>query len=112
MSYKEIHTKTKKVVPEKKIINLGTPIQDRVLVEPALVEEKSAGGIIIPQTAQEKPQYGLIVAVGKNKDGSSLQVEVGDLVLYGIYAGIEIKIKGKDYLIMKEADLLLKLLKD
>ena len=81
------------------------PIADRVVVEPALAELKTAGGIIIPDTAKEKPQKGIIVAVGKGKKDEPMTVKVGDSVLYGKYAGTEITIDGKEYLIMKESDI-------
>ena len=83
-----------------------TPQGDRVLVEPAAAEEKTAGGIIIPDTAKEKPQKGHIVAVGpgKKKD-EPMTVKVGDKVLYGKYAGTEINIDGKEYLIMRQDDI-------
>ena len=82
-----------------------TPQGDRVLVEAAAAEEKTAGGIIIPDTAKEKPQKGIIVAVGpgKKKD-EPMTVKVGDKVLYGKYAGTEITIDGKEYLIMRQDD--------
>lgn len=81
------------------------PLADRVLVEPAAAEEKTAGGIIIPDTAKEKPQKGKIVAVGNGKVDEPLTVKEGDLVLYGKYAGTEINIEGNDYLIMRESDI-------
>ncbi len=81
------------------------PLADRVLVEPAAAEEKTAGGIIIPDTAKEKPQKGTIVAVGNGKPDEPMTVKVGDNVLYGKYAGTELNIEGKDYLIMRESDL-------
>ncbi len=81
------------------------PIADRVVVEPALAEEKTAGGIIIPDTAKEKPQKGTIVAVGNGKKDEPMTVKEGDVVLYGKYAGTEITIEGKEYLIMKESDI-------
>lgn len=81
------------------------PLADRVLVEPAAAEEKTAGGIIIPDTAKEKPQKGIIVAVGNGKPDEPMTVKEGDTVLYGKYAGTEINIEGKDYLIMREADI-------
>lgn len=80
------------------------PLADRVLVEPAPAEEKTAGGIIIPDTAKEKPQKGTIVAVGPGKKDEPMSVKVGDTVLYGKYAGTEITIDGVDYLIMRESD--------
>ena len=81
------------------------PLSDRVLVEPAVAEEKTAGGIIIPDTAKEKPQKGTIIAVGNGKKDEPITVKVGDSVLYGKYAGTEINIEGKDYLIMRESDI-------
>ena len=81
------------------------PLADRVVVEPSASEEKSAGGIIIPDTAKEKPQRGEIVAVGTGKKDESLEVKVGDHVLYGKYSGTEITIDGKEYLIMRESDI-------
>lgn len=82
------------------------PLADRVLVEPALAEQKTAGGIIIPDTAKEKPQKGSVVAVGGGKKDEPMTVKVGDLVLYGKYSGTEINVDGKDYLIMRESDIL------
>ncbi len=81
------------------------PLADRVVVEPAPAEEKTAGGIIIPDTAKEKPQKGTVVAVGPGKKDEPLTVKVGDQILYGKYAGTEITIDGKEYLIMREADI-------
>jgi chaperonin GroES len=84
---------------------LGTPTKDRVLVEPAPAEEKTAGGIIIPDTAKEKPQKGKVIAVGKGKKDEPMTVKVGDTVLYGKYSGTEVILEGKSYLIMKEDDI-------
>lgn len=81
------------------------PLADRVIVEPAAAETKTASGIIIPDTAQEKPQRGTIVAVGNGKPDEPLTVKVGDSVLYGKYAGTEFKYEGTDYLIMRESDI-------
>jgi len=81
------------------------PLADRVLVEAAAAEEKTAGGIIIPHTAKEKPQKGKVVAVGGGKKDEPMTVKVGDSVLYGKYAGTEITVDGKDYLIMRESDI-------
>lgn len=81
------------------------PLADRVLVEPAAAEEKTASGIIIPDTAKEKPQRGKIVAVGNGKKDEPLTVKEGDEVLYGKYAGTEITVEGTEYLIMREADI-------
>jgi len=82
------------------------PINDRVVVKPAPADEKTKGGIIIPDTAKEKPQRGEIVAVGPGKDGEEMTVKNGDIVLYGKYAGQEISWEGEDYLIMREDDIL------
>jgi len=86
-------------------INL-TPLADRVIVEVAAAEEKTASGIIIPDTAKEKPQKGKVVAVGGGKKDEPMTVKVGDSVLYGKYAGTEISVDGKEYLIMRESDIL------
>ncbi|WP_052910808.1 co-chaperone GroES [Riemerella anatipestifer] len=82
------------------------PLLDRVLVEPAAAETKTASGIIIPDTAKEKPQEGVVVAVGAGKKDEPMTVKVGDKVLYGKYSGTELKLDGKDYLIVREGDLL------
>ncbi|SDE42860.1 co-chaperone GroES [Riemerella columbipharyngis] len=82
------------------------PLADRVLVEPMAAETKTASGIIIPDTAKEKPQEGTVVAVGAGKKDESMTVKVGDKVLYGKYSGTELKLDGKDYLIVRESDLL------
>ncbi len=81
------------------------PIGDRVVVEAAPAEEKTASGIIIPDTAKEKPQRGTVVAVGEGKKDEPLTVKAGDQVLYGKYAGTEITYDGKEYLIMRESDI-------
>lgn len=81
------------------------PIGDRVVVEAAAAEEKTAGGIIIPDTAKEKPQQGVIMAVGSGKIDEPMTVKVGDKVLYGKYSGTEITVSGKEYLIMRESDI-------
>ncbi|MCB9188877.1 MAG: co-chaperone GroES [Flavobacteriales bacterium] len=81
------------------------PLADRVLVEPAAAEEKTVGGIIIPDTAKEKPRKGKVIAVGSGKADEPMTVKVGDEVLYGQYSGTEIKIEGSDYLIMRESDI-------
>jgi chaperonin GroES len=83
------------------------PINDRVVVKPHEAEEKTEGGIIIPDTAKEKPQKGKVVAVGPGKDGNKMTVQKGDVVLYGKYAGQELKHEGEDYLIMREDDILI-----
>ena len=81
------------------------PLGDRVLVEPAPAEERTSGGIIIPDTAQEKPQRGCVIATGDGKKDEPLTVRKGDSILYGKYVGTEFKFEGKDYLIMKESDI-------
>lgn len=81
------------------------PLADRVLIEPAAAEEKTASGIYIPDTAKEKPLEGTIIAVGNGKKDEPLTVKVGDKVLYGQYAGTEIKLDGKKYLMMRESDI-------
>ena len=82
------------------------PINDRVVVKPAPAEEKTKGGLIVPDTAKEKPLRGEIIAVGPGKDGNLMTVQVGDTVLYGKYAGQELSYEGEDYLIMREDDIL------
>ena len=82
------------------------PLADRVVIEPAAAEEKTASGIIIPDTAKEKPQRGTVVAVGPGKKDEPTTLKEGDAVLYGKYAGTEITIDGSEYLIMKESDVL------
>ncbi|MFT4678182.1 MAG: chaperonin GroES [Flavobacteriales bacterium] len=82
-----------------------TPLADRVLVEPAKAEETTASGIIIPDTAKEKPQRGTVIAVGNGKKDEPITVKVGDTVLYGKYSGTELAIEGNDYLIMRESDI-------
>ena len=82
------------------------PLADRVVVEPAAAEEKTAGGIIIPDTAKEKPQRGTVIAVGPGKPDEPTTVKVGDTVLYGKYSGTELQLEGQDYMIMRESDIL------
>ena len=82
------------------------PLADRVLVEASEAETKTSSGIIIPDTAKEKPQRGKIVAVGPGTKENPITVKVGDVVLYGKYSGTELNHEGKDYLIMKENDIL------
>ncbi len=82
------------------------PLADRVLVEPVEAETKTASGIIIPDNAKEKPQKGKVIAVGKGLVDEPMTVKAGDDVLYGKYAGTELKLEGKDYLIMRESDIL------
>jgi chaperonin GroES len=99
--FKNKYTLAKKV----DAINV-TPLHDRLFVRPAKAEEKTAGGIIIPDTAKEKPQRGTVVAAGPGKKDEPVTVKVGDTVLYGKYAGTEISIEGDDLLIMRESDIL------
>jgi len=81
------------------------PLADRVLVEPAAAEQTTASGIIIPDTAKEKPQRGIVIAVGNGKKDEPMTVKAGDTILYGKYSGTEISVDGKDYLIMRESDI-------
>ena len=82
------------------------PLADRVVIEPALAEQKTASGIIIPDTAKEKPQKGLVVAVGPGTKDNPMTLKVGDQVIYGKYAGTEFHLEGKDYMIMRENDVI------
>ena len=87
------------------------PLSDRVVVEPAAAEEKSSGGILLPDTAQEKPQQGTVVATGPGKVSDSgtlveMSVKDGDKILYGKYSGTEVNVAGTDYIIMRESDIL------
>jgi chaperonin GroES len=99
--YSTILTKQHNKMSKSKI----TPLADRVLVEVSPAEAKTASGIIIPDTAKEKPQQGVIVAVGKGKIDEPMTVKVGDKVLYGKYSGTEITHNGKELLIMRESDI-------
>ncbi len=82
------------------------PLADRVLVEPKEAETKTASGLYIPDSAKEKPQQGVVVAAGPGKKDEAMEVAVGDVVLYGKYAGTEVEYEGKKYLIMKQGDIL------
>lgn len=82
------------------------PLADRVLIKPMEAEEKTVGGIYIPDTAKEKPQRGTVVAVGKGTKDVTMELKEGDVVLYGKYSGTEISIDEEDYLIMKQSDVL------
>ena len=84
----------------------ATPLHDRVIVKPSQAEEKTSGGIIIPDTAKEKPQRGVIIAAGPGKKDEPVTVKTGDTVLYGKYAGTEVRIGDEDLLIMRESDIL------
>ena len=83
-----------------------TPLHDRVIVKADPAEQKTAGGIIIPDTAKEKPQRGKVIAVGTGKKDEPMTVAAGDTILYGKYAGTEINLEGVEYLIMRESDIL------
>ncbi len=83
-----------------------TPLADRVIIQQAEAETTTASGIIIPDTAQEKPQEGTVIAVGKGIKDNPMTVKAGDNILYGKYAGTELKYNGSDYMIMKESDIL------
>ena len=83
-----------------------TPLADRVIIQQAEAETTTASGIIIPDTAQEKPQKGTVIAVGKGTIDNPMTVIAGDNILYGKYAGTELKYNGSDYMIMKESDIL------
>jgi len=82
------------------------PLQDRVIIKPAPAEERTAGGIIIPDTAKEKPQRGTVVGAGPGKKDEPVTVKQGDTVLYGKYSGTELKVDGEDLLIVRESDIL------
>lgn len=82
------------------------PLGTRVLIQPIAAETKTASGIIIPDSAKEKPQQGKVVAAGNGKEGEAMEVKVGDIVMYGKYAGTEISHEGNDYLIMNQSDIL------
>tara|TARA_B100000287_G_C20000371_1_gene530304 strand:- start:50 stop:319 length:270 start_codon:yes stop_codon:yes gene_type:complete len=85
------------------------PLADRVLVQPSSAETKTASGIIIPDSAQEKPQKGQVIAIGPGTKENPITLKVGDSILYGKYSGTELKHDGIDYLIMKESDILAKI---
>lgn len=82
------------------------PLADRVLVEPKEAETRTASGIYIPETAKEKPQQGTVVAVGNGKKDEPMELKVGDVVIYGKYSGTEINVDGKDYLMMRQSDIM------
>lgn len=82
------------------------PLADRVLIEPKEAETKTASGIYIPDTAKEKPQQGTVLATGPGKKDEKMEVSEGDVVLYGKYAGTEVTVDGKTYLIVKQSDIL------
>lgn len=82
------------------------PLADRVVIEPKAAETQTASGLFIPDTAKEKPQQGVVVAVGPGKKDEAMEVAVGDVVIYGKYSGTEVSVDGADYLIMKQSDIL------
>lgn len=82
------------------------PLADRVVIEPKEAETKTASGIYIPDTAKEKPQQGTVIAAGPGKKDEPMEVKVGDVVLYGKYAGTEVTVENKKYLIVKQSDIL------
>ncbi len=82
------------------------PLSDRVLLEPIQAETKTASGLYIPDSAKEKPQEATVVAIGKGIKDQPMTVKIGDKVIYGKYAGTELKLDGKDYIMMREADIL------
>ena len=81
-------------------------LADRVVIEPKAAETQTASGLFIPDTAKEKPQQGVVVAVGPGKKDEAMEVAVGDVVIYGKYSGTEVSVDGTDYLIMKQSDIL------
>lgn len=99
-----VETKNKNLNKMAKKLSIK-PLADRVLVEPMEAEQKTAGGIIIPDTAKEKPQQGVVVAAGPGKKDEPMSVKAGDKVLYGKYSGTEINVDGIAYLIMRESDI-------
>jgi len=82
------------------------PLADRVLIEPKEAETKTASGLYIPDTAKEKPQEGKVVAAGNGKKDEPMELKIGDTVLYGKYSGTEINVEGKEYLMMRQSDVL------
>ena len=89
-----------------KQLDMIRPLADRVVIEPKAAETQTASGLYIPDTAKEKPQQGTVVAAGPGKKDEPMEVKVGDVVIYGKYAGTEVSVDGKDYLIMKQTDIL------
>ena len=107
MSQRRRPKRRKKGTKNKKILIMAIkPLADRVLIEPAAAEEKTIGGIIIPDTAKEKPLQGKVVATGNGTKGEEMVVKEGDTVLYGKYAGTELEYDGKKYLVMRQSDIL------
>lgn len=107
MSQRRKPKRRKKGTKNKKILIMAIkPLADRVLIEPAAAEEKTIGGIIIPDTAKEKPLQGKVVATGNGTKDEEMVVKEGDTVLYGKYAGTELEYDGKKYLVMRQSDIL------
>lgn len=107
MSQRRRLKRRKKGTKNKKILIMAIkPLADRVLIEPAAAEEKTIGGIIIPDTAKEKPLQGKVVATGNGTKDEEMVVKEGDTVLYGKYAGTELEYDGKKYLVMRQSDIL------
>ena len=107
MSQRRKPKRHKKGTKNKKILIMAIkPLADRVLIEPAAAEEKTIGGIIIPDTAKEKPLQGKVVATGNGTKDEEMVVKEGDTVLYGKYAGTELEYDGKKYLVMRQSDIL------
>jgi chaperonin GroES len=107
MSQRRRPKRRKKETKNKKILIMAIkPLADRVLIEPAAAEEKTIGGIIIPDTAKEKPLQGKVVATGNGTKDEEMVVKEGDTVLYGKYAGTELEYDGKKYLVMRQSDIL------
>ncbi len=104
-SIKKEHILSNKKIKEKMAKLNIKPLADRVIIEPSPAEEKTAGGIIIPDTAKEKPQRGKVVAVGPGKKDEPMTVKTGDIVLYGKYSGTEITFEDNDFIIMRESDI-------
>ena len=107
MSQRRRPKRRKQGTKNKKILIMAIkPLADRVLIEPAAAEEKTIGGIIIPDTAKEKPLQGKVVATGNGTKDEEMVVKEGDTVLYGKYAGTELEYDGKKYLVMRQSDIL------
>ncbi len=102
--YPEMHLAITEINLKHK--NMIRPLADRVVIEPKAAETQTASGLYIPDTAKEKPQQGTVVAAGPGKKDEPMEVKVGDVVIYGKYAGTEVSVEGKDYLIMKQSDIL------
>ena len=102
----DVHGVASKQSKQQKRNNMIRPLADRVVIEPKAAETQTASGLYIPDTAKEKPQQGTVVAAGPGKKDEPMEVKVGDVVIYGKYAGTEVSVEGKDYLIMKQSDIL------